>query len=363
MLPWLTTLPGNAPADDSGAMSAVVDTKNPPSVNAHFPDAGTLRTVLTLAARAPSIHNTQPWHWRVGAASVELFAEPGMHLPSTDPDGRDLIISCGVALHHCVVALASMGWRAKVSRLPDPGNPRHLATIEVVPQAPDQSDIALAAAIPRRRTDRRAYSSWPVPGGDIAQMAARAARHGVMLRQVDSLDRMKDIVAKAVADHTSDDAYMRELTTWSGRYGSVAGVPARSAPPSDPSAPIPGRLFAGPGLPQPSGVSPADDNAALLALGTESDDGLAQLRAGEATSVVLLTATAMGLACCPITEPLEIPQTRDAVRADVFGASGHPQMLLRVGWAPINADPLPATPRRQVTRVVDWPEKLLEQRG
>lgn len=331
-------------------------------MNARFPDTGTLRTVLTLATRAPSIHNTQPWRWRAGTGGLKLYGEPDMRLPRTDPDGRDWIISCGVALHHCVVALASMGWHADVTRLPDPDDFRALAAIEVVPQAPVQADIALAAAIPRRRTDRRAYSSWPVPGSDIAQMAARAARGGVMFRQIDSVQRMKEIVAQAISDHAGDDAYLRELTTWSGRFGSMAGVPARSAPKSDPTSPIPGRMFAGPGLAQPSGISPADDGAAVFALGTEKDDRLAQLRAGEATSVVLLTATAMGLACCPITEPLEIHKTRDAVRADVFGAAGYPQMLLRVGWAPINADPLPSTPRHPLTHVVDWSEELLQER-
>ena len=88
--------------------------------------------------------------------------------------------------------------------------------------------------------------------------------------------------------------------------------------------------------------------------GHPPDDRLARLRAGEATSVVLLTATAMGLASCPITEPLEIGETREAIRADVFGDSGYPQMLLRVGWAPINADPLPATPRRDLGDFVEW---------
>jgi len=323
-------------------------------MDAQFPDEATLRTVLTLATRAPSIHNTQPWRWRVGPTSLDLFCEPDLQLHNTDPDGRELILSCGVALNHCVVALAAMGWQAKVNRLPDPQDPNHLATIEVHPHSPEQADIALAAAIPRRRTDRRAYSSWPVPGGDIAMMAARAARCGVMLRQVGAVDQMKRIVAQAVRDHIGNEEYMRELTAWTGRYGSVAGVPARNTPPSEPSAPIPGRFLAGPSLAQPSGVSAADDSAAILALGTENDDRLARLRAGEATSVVLLTATAMGLACCPITEPLEIPETRDAVRADVFGSSGYPQMLLRVGWAPINADPLPSTPRRRLARLIEW---------
>jgi nitroreductase len=108
---------------------------------------------------------------------------------------------------------------------------------------------------------------------------------------------------------------------------------------------MPARVFAGPALQQPPDVSADDDNAVMLALGTESDDDLARLRAGEATSLVLLSATAMGLASCPVTEPLEIPETREAVRADVFGTSGHPQMLLRIGWAAVNADPLPVSPR------------------
>ena len=62
----------------------------------------------------------------------------------------------------------------------------------------------------------------------------------------------------------------------------------------------------------------------------------------------------MGLASCPVTEPLEIAQTRESVRADVFGTSGYPQMLVRVGWAAVNADPLPETPRRPLPEVADW---------
>ena len=90
----------------------------------------------------------------------------------------------------------------------------------------------------------------------------------------------------------------------------------------------------------------------MVALGTVDDDALSRLRAGEATSLVLLTAAALGLATCPITEPLEVPETRAAVRTDVFGAEGYPQMLLRIGWAPVNADPLPSTPRRELSEVV-----------
>ncbi|OBH60319.1 nitroreductase family protein [Mycobacterium sp. E2479] len=318
-----------------------------------FPDEGTIRTVLALASRAPSVHNTQPWRWLVGEESVHLYADLDRQLPNTDPDGRDLILSCGAALNHCAVAFAAVGWQTKVTRLPNPNDPSHLAAIELSRSTADPVDIALAAAIPRRRTDRRYYNSWAVPVGDIALMAARAARNDVILRQVEDTDKLHTLVRRSVWDHMNHD-YLVELTAWSGRYASETGVPARNTPQSDPGAVIPGRLFAGPALSMPSGSSAAEDNAVVLALGTRSDDRLSQLRAGEATSIVLLTATSMGLASCPVTEPLEVAETREAVRTEIFGDSGYPQMLLRVGWAPINADPLPSTPRRDFSDVVEW---------
>lgn len=323
-------------------------------MSAHFPDHESIRAVLSLAGRAPSVHNTQPWRWRVGSDSLHLFAERGLHLPSTDPDGRDLILSCGITLHHCVVALAALGWQSKIHRMPNPQDPEHLAAVEVYRRPASEMDITLAAAIPRRRTDRRNYSAWSVPDSYIALMGARAARAGVMLRRIESLPELQDIVKQATLRHVTDHDYLAELSTWSGRYASQAGVPAHSTPRSNPTAPLPPRLFAGPVLTQPSDTEPVDDNAVVLALGTKSDTTLARLRAGEATSLVLLNGTALGLATCPITEPLEIAETRDSVQIEVFGISAFPQMLLRIGWAPVNADPLPATPRRPLNEIVEY---------
>ncbi|BBY61653.1 Acg family FMN-binding oxidoreductase [Mycolicibacterium sarraceniae] len=325
-------------------------------MSVQFPDPDTVRAVLTLATQAPSVHNSQPWRWRVGPHSLHLYADPSRHLPNTDPDRRDLLVSCGAALHHGAVALAALGWQPKIGRFPDAADRDHLAAIEVHPQPAGELDIALAAAIARRRTDRRNYSSWPVPGGDIALMGARAARAGVMLRQIDLLPHLSEIIAQSVWRHATDSGYLSELSAWSGRHGAVAGVPARNTPVFDPHAAVPARVFAGPALAQPAKTPPADDNAVLIALGTDTDDDMARLRAGEATSLVLLSATAMGLATCPVTEPLEIAETREAVRADVFGTSGYPQMMLRVGWAAVNANPLPATPRRPLSEVFELEE-------
>ncbi len=323
-------------------------------MSTHFPDHETVRAALSLAARAPSVHNTQPWRWRVGSNSLHLYADRSLHLPNTDPDSRELMLSCGIALHHCVVALAALGWQTKVHRQPNPDDSEHLAAIEVYRQPANEIDVNLAAAIPRRRTDRRRYSPWSVPASYITQMGARAARAGVMLRQVESLPRLQEIVAQAAWRHAEDHDYLAELTTWSGRYASLAGVPARNTPHGDLAAPVSHREFAGPALVQSPENESVNDNAVVLALGTKYDGMVPRLRAGEATSLVLLSATALGLANCPITEPLEVVETREMVRTEVFGTSGYPQILLRLGWAPINADPLPATPRRALSDVVEY---------
>ena len=113
-------------------------------MSSRFPDSRTIHAVLLLATRARSIHNSQPWRWKVGDESLRLYADPGRHLPNTDPDSRDLLLSCGASLHHAVVALAAMGWKAKVHRLPDPLHPEHLATIEVSRHPASEVDVALA---------------------------------------------------------------------------------------------------------------------------------------------------------------------------------------------------------------------------
>lgn len=253
-----------------------------------LPDPDTLRGVLDLATRAPSSHDSQPWRWRVGPDALHLFADPGRN-----SDRRDMLISCGASLHHCTVALAAMGWRARTARLPDAADHDHLASIEMTAEPPGELDVVLASAIGRRRTDRRRFGPWPVPWGDIALMGARVARAGVMLRQVES-------------------------------------------PPA------------------------VQDSSVIVALGTDSDDALSRLRAGEATSLVLLSATAKGLASCPVPETLETEEVRAEVRADVFGGGGHPQMMVRVGWAPFDAEPLPAAPRRPLGEVTEWANRTSE---
>ena len=284
-------------------------------------DEDTLRTALRLALRAPSVHNCQPWRWLVGPGIVHLYADGSRQLPATDPHGRDLLISCGAALDHLLVALASLGQGARVRRMPNPAQPGHLATVEPFPHSATGDDEALAAAISRRRTDRRRFSSWPVPAELIGELLELARMRGVGLETItDPTVRWKlfQAITAAAAQQAADPAYAAELAAWSGRGAeSDDGVPAANAPaPQQTPGQMPLRAYASPNLPQPPSMG-EPENAALLLLTTPTDSALDWFRAGEATSAILLTATRHGLASSPLTQPLEVDDTREFIRSHV----------------------------------------------
>jgi hypothetical protein len=311
-----------------------------------LPNPETIDTALSLAARAPSIDDSQPWKWSVGTNSLHLYIDPDRHGSEVDAESRDVLVGCGVSLHHFLVALSALGWRAKVARLPDAAEPGLLADLELYPHPASGLDVVLAAAIPRHRSDWRPYNSWPVSAADMALIGARAAHAGVTMRRVESLPEVQDIVAQAVRRHAPDYEHDGESTTRSGRYASVVDIRHRNTPGSGPAVTTVDPPFADSAA-QPPGLGFTAGNGVVVALGTNDDSRLARLRAGEATSLVLLSATALGLASCLVVERLTTAAAQDALQAKLFGLVGFPQTLLRIGWPPVNADPLPSPPHRR----------------
>jgi nitroreductase len=319
-------------------------------------DEADLWAALGRAIRAPSIHNSQPWRWRIGARAVDLYADPTRRLPRTDPQGRDQVVSCGAALHHLLVALADHGQGARVHRLPDPARPDHLATVTPAPEIDVDIDARLAAEIDRRTTDRRPFRSWPVPAEVTGQFAEIADRQGLGLEIVTdprARRRLYRAIEAAAEQQEADAAYAAELKEWSGRpIAALDGVPSHRAPVR---ATVPGqmpmRAFAGADT---SGPLPGEpESAALLLITSATDTPLQWLRVGEVVSAVLLTATHHGLAASPLTQPLEVGDTRAFLRDRGVRTTAHPQMLLRIGWPYADGTPPWPTPRRPLTEVVD----------
>ncbi|MFG3682987.1 Acg family FMN-binding oxidoreductase [Micromonospora chalcea] len=313
--------------------------------------------VLEAAARqslhAPSVFNTQPWRWRITGDTLELRAEPDRQLTHTDPDGRLLMLSCGAALHHARVSLAAFGWAAVVQRLPDPADPSLLARIRTT--GPADLDVPagrLVDAIPRRRTDRRAYGDRPVPEAVLARLGDAVEAEGAHLHVVrpDQMPMLAVSTGRAAEAELADPAYREELNRWTNRPpGSGDGVPAATAVRPSPRR-VPLRDYAPGGAAGLSAGTDFDRGAAYLILFGEGDEPAAWLRGGEALSALLLTATAEGLASAPLSDAVELTWPRRMMR-ELLAGIGDPYLIVRVGWGP-DAE-LPPAPRRAPADVIE----------
>lgn len=281
------------------------------------PDRAAVRTALSLADRAPSGSDTQPWRWRIGPSSIDLFADRTLALTATDPELRELRVACGAALHHLRTALRATGWQTTVLRVPDPGHPGHLATVRTQPGQPTPDDLALARAITLRGTDGR--TSPPLPGPPVppslrAVLADAATREGAHLVTVEGGDQRRRLVrAVRTEAHTPADRVPAPDPTGRAdrRSRHPAGRAARRRP-------LPG---------------PADDGTWLAALATPRGDAESQLRAGEALSGVLLEATRLGLAGSTTTRTVPGPAVQEVLSSGSPGGQLVPQVVLRLGWA------------------------------
>jgi hypothetical protein len=90
----------------------------------------------------------------------------------------------------------------------------------------------------------------------------------------------------------------------------------------------------------------------MLIVCTSSNDVISQIRAGEAMSAVWLQATQEQLSVVPLSQALEVPETRREVQQQVLSDLAHPQILLRVGWLPVARSTLPMSPRRHLEDVL-----------
>jgi nitroreductase len=313
-----------------------------------------MRRIVELAQRAPSVHNTQPWTWRRSGRSLELYADRSRQLPGADPDGRNLVISCGTVLHHAQVVAEALGLTSTVTRLPEPGQPELLARVVLITGEPSPRAMDLLEAVTRRYTDRRRFTSWPVPDERLTHLAAQAtawSSRALPLTDVSERFRAELLVNRALDLQAADDSLQREQATWVN-HGTGDGVPSAVIPgPAELLARRPSRFRSG--LLDDVAAREVEGSDGLIVLCAPADEPSAWLRAGEALSAMWLEATHEGLSLVPLSQVVEVPETREAFRLEVLGGLAHPLILVRVGWQAISRSQLPPTPRRPVDEVLD----------
>ena len=306
---------------------------------------------MELACLAPSIHNTQPWSWRVRDDRVQLVADRSRALPVEDPDGRNLVVSCGGALHHFRVAARALGLRAAVDLLPEGSGSDLLASIDILPGFPSATPSDELSVLRARCTDRRRFTLWPVPAAELEALSDEAREWGCAALPVTDLStrfRVELLTIRAHAMRSGDTAATEEQMAWVGR-GGYDGIPREVLPARGTQSHL-ARFATEPSPETPAVVESGDG---VIVLGGADDGPIDWLRTGEGLSALWLRATRAGLSVVPLSLPIEVTAVRAELRHVVVEDAFTPHLLVRIGWQAIGRSELPRTPRRPVAEVLD----------
>ena len=213
-----------------------------------------LRECLQAAIAAPSIHNSQPWRFRLtGDGVVDIHIDRSRRLTVLDPRGREALISVGAAVFNLRVAMLA-GGRTPMLRLLPPGGPPNLAarvTVGPPTRIPETARL-LAHAIPQRHTNRRPFHDIAIPSEVLTDLADAARVEGGTLILVNPLvrDRVLGLVRTAEIRRRTEPAYWTELAQWTVQdNGRGDGVPPSAYGPWSAMEAVPIRDF---GLVQPA---------------------------------------------------------------------------------------------------------------
>jgi nitroreductase len=373
-----------------------------------FADEEQVYRLLEPVQRAPSVHNTQPWWFRIVADDrIDLCARFGHHaelamngsgMPAVSPFlRRELFISCGAALYNLRLAIRVTGHDLVVWLLPGGPDLSVLASVEIVTgrtKRPTISEQELYEAIPRRHTNRWPYDDrHPAPPPVLAAMQSAAAGEEGWLRVLARRQGRTWLrEAHDAAREQRGQGYQPDLDRWTNGGDGNSGVPAAAfGPPGTFSEDPHHRRHLGPRRDYPpirdfrpsvrpgtGGADEAEDpgeqdgraqaetprferRPQLMVLSTTRDRPLDWLRAGQALQHALLTATHSGVSASFLTQPLELHDAQSlgggpSENPESPGPGARPRPLELPGRkADSGLQPLPGATGDSGSRRLPWP--------
>ncbi len=314
-----------------------------------------LRFLLQWAVLAPSRHNAQPWRFEIEGDEVRVHADERRRLQAADPDGRQLLMSCGAAVVNLRLAARHFGRATSAEIVPGYRHDGLVARVrleELAASTPDAEEMF--RAMPRRRTNRLPLDGREPPDGLVTALLREARREGVWLSPVEEPERraVAELIAEGDRAQWSSARFRAELAAWTRPNASARrdGMPGYALGMSDAAARLRPLLVR---VSNPARAEAERDrrkalvSKALLVLSTPRDGKAEWVAAGEGLQRVLLRATAAGLHASYFTQPIEDPDLRRRLAA-ITGGPGAPQLMLRLGYG-LEVRP---TPRRPVSEML-----------
>lgn len=309
---------------------------------------------VDVARLAPSKHNSQPWRFVLRDGALLLWPDLGRALPLTDPMHRELLLSCGTAVHLAWVAARSLGRELDIAWLPEPGSTllARLTEGRAIEVPDDAQD--LLAAVASRRTDRGPLDATLLSAQLPFELQAAAFSQSSDLRLVVTeadRKRLSDLVLQADRIMVRSGNTDEELADWRRVAGDTRldGVPLdrTRGPRASYRAEFVQRDF-GAGAGSAAAMDRDGLDAPVVAvLSTSGDKSIDWLVGGRALAAVLLHAARHGANASYLNQPCEVEALRGLLRSDL-GIAGYPQVIVRIG---VGGDVAPA-PRRETRQIL-----------
>jgi hypothetical protein len=319
-----------------------------------------IERLIDAAKAAPSVLNTQPWLFQIVANDrINLRAQPERRLLHMDPQGRELLISCGAALFNLRLALRVAGHDPIVWLMPGdelmPGGkvqPDLLGSVEIVTtraHPPAIIERQLYEQIWRRHTNRQPFEKKPVGFNIIAELESAAWKeqtHLWVLHQRETRMLLADIkeANRKVSEDIDWREYLAELRKYTNEpiLSRGLGIPPEAFGPLPANGHVPYRDL---GLEWHGHAERErkrfDKHTRLLALSTNTNTRIDWLRAGMGLQRLLLTAARLGVVASFYTQPLEPSNEKARLQNPKLQWTRFPQMIMRVGYCKLSAAETP----------------------
>jgi hypothetical protein len=274
------------------------------------------KVVVEAASHAPSVYGTSPWWFTSTESVICLHADTERRLAFADPNGRQMLISCGAAVFTARLAFRYLGLVPKVSVLPQPSSPNLIASLGFTDERKPASDYEreLFDETARRKNHQGGFDNDRLPVGLISTLSEQAASEGAKLTvMADDGHKATLLAAIGAADaaFALDSGRLKEEATWRALSRGAELDASWGGRPEVLNA-----TSGSPGI--------------CTVLATADDDRNDWIRAGQALQRMLVVAANRGVSVAVSAQPLEFDQLRDFISAELVGGDS-PQMLLRLG--------------------------------
>ena len=309
-----------------------------------------IKSLVSAVTRAPSGHNTQPWHFTATGDEIVIFPDYSRKLP----DRRELFISLGCAAENLCLQASVLGYAAEA--LLDGDN------IRLRLQASEQTAAdPLAAYINQRQTNRSMYNGGLIPESSLQAIPRQPSADGIKIhlfsRQSEPFRLLTEAIIQGNAAQMADPAFKTELLSWirfnkkhAEHSNDGVSYAALGAPnlPRWLSEPIVKLML------NAETQNKADRKkiaaSSHLALITSPANHIADwVATGRSLQRFLLHLTQQSIAHAYLNQPCEVSTLRQQLQSKLFPNGGEqPQLLLRLGYAA----PLPFARRRPLHEVM-----------